>query len=408
MATSSVPKGKYLNEEYLAICAKLDSDEWVDISTLAPIIADIRVKYNVQETKKSLDNFEEMELNDQIKYLKDQRIKQLLKDLKLAKDAGLIDEHKSIEHPKGTNMYKGYKGLLDDYMLRLRNEWISKEGIEIVRGNLNFSILSQIQGWVTDRMDQEEEVPSYIISIEDSLYDNHSSDKGTLTLEQKHLSRLSYSIIYKKAVKITYLPNALGGKQLDELTFSPEYLRRVGRKWMVYGMSKSARFTNDENTGLYVNLVVARIKTIKDSKEPYQESGVDYSDDPFKDQMTYHSFPLVKKGERRKLQEVVLKVRKQKDGYVKNSYIYPFERIKQEPLHYSQRVIEEKEYADYGISKEDGYGYIVLNVTDAPYIRPLLMTWGADLEVMSPPELRKSMADEIEAMQVMYGRPLKQ
>ena len=42
MATSSVPKGKYLNEEYLAICAKLDSDEWVDISTLAPIIADIR------------------------------------------------------------------------------------------------------------------------------------------------------------------------------------------------------------------------------------------------------------------------------------------------------------------------------------------------------------------------------
>lgn len=387
MATSSVPKGKYLNEEYLAICAKLDSDEWVDISTLAPIIADIRVKYNVQETKKSLDNFEEMELNDQIKYLKDQRIKQLLKDLKLAKDAGLIDEHKSIEHPKGTNMYKGYKGLLDDYMLRLRNEWISKEGIEIVRGNLNFSILSQIQGWVTDRMDQEEEVPSYIISIEDSLYDNHSSDKGTLTLEQKHLSRLSYSIIYKKAVKITYLPNALGGKQLDELTFSPEYLRRVGRKWMVYGMSKSKQFPQPA----YVNLVLSRIKHITDSDTPYTPSGVDYTDDPFKDQMTYHGFPVCSgKG----LEKVEIKVRKEKPGYTSGTKIYPFVRIQQEPLHYSQTVIDE----------DTDYGYISIEVTDAQFIRPILLTWGSDLEIIAPQELREQMESEVAAMQAMYAQ----
>lgn len=383
MASSSVPKGKYVNEEYLAICAKLESDEWVDISSLIPIIADIRVKYNVQETKDSLDNFEDLTFDEQIDFVKEKRLKPLQRDLRLAKRAGLIDENKSVDLMKGTNKAKGYKGLQDDYMQRLRNERISKEGIEVVRGNLNFSILSQIQGWVTDRMDQGEDVPSYFISIEDSI-GNHSSDEGTLTLEQKHLSRLSYSIIYKKAVKITYLPNALGGKQPDELTFSPEYLRRVGRKWMVYGMSESSHFQETK----YVNLVLSRIKHITDSDTPYTPSGVDYTDDPFKEQMTYHGFPTCSG----KKEKVVLKVRKEKPGY-SGTKIYPFVRIQQEPLHYSQTVIRE----------DKDYGYISIEITDAMFIRPILLTWGADVEVIEPSALREQMRQEVATMQVMYA-----
>lgn len=385
MATSSVPKGKYLNEENLAICAKLDSDDWVDISTLIPIIADIRVKYNVQETKKSLDNFEDMDLDSQIKYFKNNHLKQLQNALRKSKKAGLIDNKKKSIESNGDKV-KGYKGLLDDYMLRLRNEWISKEGIEIVRGNLNFSILSQIQGWITDQMDQGEDVPSYFISIEDSV-GNHSSDEGKLTLEQKHLSRLSYSIIYKKAVKITYLPNALGGKQTDELIFSPEYLRRVGRKWMVYGMSESKQFPQPA----YVNLVLSRIKHIGDSDTPYTPSGVDYkTDDPFKDQMTYHGFPACSG----KNEKVVIKVRKEKSGYTSGTKIYPFVRIQQEPLHYSQTVIDE----------DSDYGYIKIEVSDAMFIRPILLTWGADIEVIDPSALREQMRQEVATMQAMYAQ----
>lgn len=385
MATSSVPKGKYLNEEYLAICAELDTDEWVDISTLTPIIAGIRIEHNVQETKEGVDNFEELILKDQIKYFKENHLKQMQKALREAKKAGLIDDRKKSIKLNGDKV-KGYKGLQDDYMLRPKKERISKEGIEIVRGSLNFSILSQIQEWVTDRIDQKEKVPPYFISIEDSLYGTYNNDGKSLTLEQKHLSRLSYSIIYKKAVKITYLPNALGGKQPDELTFSPEYLRRVGRKWMVYGMSKSKQFPQPA----YVNLVLGRIEKVTESNAPYTPSGVDYTDDPFKDQITYHGFSVCSG----KLEKVVLKVRKEKPGYTSGTKIYPFVRIQQEPLHYSQTVIRRE---------DKDYGYISIEITDAMFIRPILLTWGADIEVIEPAALREQMRQEIATMQVMYA-----
>ena len=153
---------------------------------------------------------------------------------------------------------------------------------------------------------------------------------------------------------------------------------------MVYGMSESSHFQETK----YVNLVLSRIKHITDSDTPYTPSGVDYTDDPFKEQMTYHGFPTCSG----KKEKVVLKVRKEKPGY-SGTKIYPFVRIQQEPLHYSQAAIRE----------DKDYGYISIDITDAMFIRPILLTWGADIEVIEPSALREQMKAEIATMQAMYA-----
>lgn len=235
-------------------------------------------------------------------------------------------------------------------------------------------------------------MPEKFISIEDSLYiGDNKSTKRKLNEEKELLLFISKCILKRKAVRIKYRPHFLKNEASpDILIFHPEYLRRIGRKWMVYGMSYSNYFAlKNQGEYKYVNLILSRIEGIEESSETYIYSGVDYSDDPFKDQMTFHSF-VVKNTEKK---TVILKVKKCKvpsnDGKVPT---YPFERIKQEPLHYSQRVIGE----------DDCFGYVSLEITDAYFITPLLLMWGADIEVLKPLQLRKKIASEIERMYKNY------
>ena len=235
-------------------------------------------------------------------------------------------------------------------------------------------------------------MPERFISIEDSLYVGNNDDAKRMLNEEKELLLfLSRCILKRKAVQIRYRPHFLKDEtEPDILTFHPEYLRRIGRKWMVYGMSYSQYFAQrGQREYIYVNLILSRIESIEESAETYIYSGVDYSDDPFKDQMTYHSL-----GARNMPKtKVVLKVKKYKAPLNESKVpIYPFERIKQEPLHHSQRVIDENE----------NFGYISLEVTDAHLITPLLLMWGADIEVLQPSQLRQKMASEIERMYNNY------
>ena len=71
--------------------------------------------------------------------------------------------------------------------------------------------------------------------------------------------------------------------------------------------------------------------------------------------------------------------------------VYPFERILSEPLHHSQKICE-----DYPSDKN--YGYISLNVSDYLYIKPILLSWGSYIEVVSPQDLREKMAEEVKLM----------
>lgn len=380
MASTTKSKKMNTREEMMAICQALDSGTPQSLEELLNLVNGLR-----QGTG-------EKRLTDE-NDLYGNHIRRLRLILEETQELGEIDDEKDIK--RIDNNIVAFPGIYDLYVNRGRRNMIPGKVIEFVRGNINYAVLNQIQNWLLDESEKKSkkaELPEKFISIEDSLYIGKDEDKKKEMLrEQRTLLLFAKSILGKKAVKITYLPNALGG-QTDELIFSPEYLRRVGRKWMVYGMSESKQFPQPA----YVNLVLSRIKQITDSDIPYTPSGVDYTDDPFKDQMTYHGFPVCSR--KKEKEEVVLKVRKEKPGYTEDTKIYPFVRIKQEPLHYSQTVIKE----------DEDYGYIKIDVTDAKYIRPILLTYGADIEVVKPAALREIMRKEIADLQAMYAQKASQ
>lgn len=373
-------KRKNSINEYIAICKLLDTGNAVSIETLAHVV--------------NMHRLQEIDKED-IRSIHIRRLRSIVKEAKLM---GMIDNSSNITISKGNVV--AFKGILDLYNKRGRQNMIPVNVIEFIRGNLDYSLMNQIQNWIIDEADKigvnktkEVILPERFISIEDSLYvGNCEQEKRRLNEEKEKLLFLSKCILQRRAVNIKYRPHFLkDNSKPDTLIFHPEYLRRVGRKWMVYGMSFSFYFAQEKEGGYkYVNLILSRIESIEESSEPYKHSGVDYNDDPFKDQMTYHSFEPQNKVK----EKVVLKVRKSKmpiEG--SNISVYPFERIKQEPLHYSQKTIGE----------DADYGYISLQVTDAHFIAPLILTWGADIEVLEPLTLRQKVTIEVENMYKNYS-----
>lgn len=278
-----------------------------------------------------------------------------------------------------------------------RKNSISKQVIEIVRGNLNYSILNTIQNWVVERKnsnsDENNKLAAPFISIEDTVYEiGASNDDENLIKERSLLLELAKCILDRCPVEIDYNP-ASTFVENDTICFHPSYLRRYGKKWLVYGLSKSKKL-GDANGYTYVNLVLNRIQQIRVlSGKKYLDSGIDYSVNPFKDQLTYNSFNIGidKLKEDKEPIEVKLKVRKRR--IFGETEVRPFDRIMCEPLHYTQYV-----YAN-----DEEYGYICINVTDAEYIAPVLLPWGADVVVIQPESLREKMKKIIGEMYEAYS-----
>ncbi len=401
-------KKKCKDEERQKICEILnkaaEKGEWVSLEDLLEDVNKIRSKYDEGAFIESdvLDNC----------------IRPLIKAIENLRNDKVIGEECTIE--RKNNKFRAFEGIneVNEKYLSRQNQ-IPGKVIEMVRGNLNYSLLNQIQNWLIEKKEQLKEEKKepllkdiIFISIEDSLYLDENN-KEELIKEQKHLYFLTRWILNKTPIKITYEPLSCKEKEKkeeDTLTFSPEYLRRVGRKWMVYGMSKSELFRESK----FVNLVLNRIVKMEPAGEEFEASGIDYTIDPFKNQMTYHALntELYKKTESNDIDEdkitteVVLKIRKWKQRDGGGMWISPFDRIKQEKLHYSQRDLTEAELELKGLPQDDDYGYQLLKVTDADYIWPILLGWGADIEVVEPDSLREKMKKEVEELQKKYASPL--
>ena len=70
-----------------------------------------------------------------------------------------------------------------------------------------------------------------------------------------------------------------------------------------------------------------------------------------------------------------------------------FNYIKTKPLHLSQRIVLE----------EDGFTRIKINVKINKELISLLLSFGPDVEVLSPASLRKEMENKISAMSDRYN-----
>lgn len=331
--------------ELLQLADLLDHDEWVKLDEV----------YGILENVCDLDD------------LKGNHIKRLKK---IIKDTGC---QKSIK----TSTQKGVKGFegLKDLCANWKRRYLIPESlIEFVTGNVNYDLLNLIQHEIQERGKMDIKP---FISI-------GNDDKS----QRDYILKFAEAIMEKKALYIEYEPFFMEDGKTDLLEFSPEFIRRIGdQKWMVYGISKS-HFFGDEK---YVNLVFNRIKEIRKGEGLiYKPSGIDYANQPFGHQVTFHA---IQPESAKLLDNVVIKVRKKKEGYQQNIPFYPFKRIQREPLHASQEVLKEDEH----------YGYITIKVLDAVKLKPILLGWGSDLEVLQPESLRKVMLEEVDNMKKCYS-----
>ncbi len=174
---------------------------------------------------------------------------------------------------------------------------------------------------------------------------------------------LLQAILNKKVLKLTYAPF---GKDAYVDRVYPYHLKQFNDRWYLIAQA----FGYDT----YGHYALDRIVSFEIIDVPYVESEVDFSE--YFDDVIGVTVP-----DRDEPIDVLLRIRDHRYNYIKTK-----------PLHLTQREVGE----------EDGYTRVTINVKINKELIALLLSYGSDVEVLSPASLRIMMKKEISAMCYKY------
>ena len=174
---------------------------------------------------------------------------------------------------------------------------------------------------------------------------------------------LLQAILNKKVLKLTYAPF---GKDAYEARVYPYHLKQFNDRWYLI-----AQAVGYDTLGHYA---LDRIERFEEIGMPYVESEVDFSE--YFDDVIGVTVP-----ERFEPVDVILRVSNNRFNYIKTK-----------PLHLSQRVIGE----------DRNHTRISINVKINKELIALILSFGADIEVLAPASLRAEIAKKIRAMNDNY------
>lgn len=177
----------------------------------------------------------------------------------------------------------------------------------------------------------------------------------------KHFEGLLKAIVSKRVLKIKYTPY---GKPTYTAKIYPYHLKQFNDRWYLI-----ARTVDYE--GL-TNYALDRIEDFEEIAIPYVESDVDFNE--YFDDVIGVTVPDAPP------EDIVIKVSKKRFNYIKTK-----------PLHLTQHA---KEFEDYAI--------ITINVKVNNELEALLLSFGSDVEVLSPASLRTRIAEKIKSMNQLY------
>jgi predicted DNA-binding transcriptional regulator YafY len=181
----------------------------------------------------------------------------------------------------------------------------------------------------------------------------------------EHLDNLFTAIKEKIALHITYQPFV---KDPYEQAVHPYLLKEYRNRWFLIAR-------NNENNMLST-LALDRIKSVKTAKAAYKENGL-FDPVTYFNNLIGVTFP---DGE--EVSNVVLKVKSNQAPYIKTK-----------PIHFTQ----ETEAAD------EGSMLVRLKLINNYELRSLLLSYGADVEVLEPSGLREQMKQTFEAGLSVYS-----
>ena len=177
----------------------------------------------------------------------------------------------------------------------------------------------------------------------------------------KHFNELLQTIVTKRVLKIRYTPF---GKPTITAKIYPYHLKQFNDRW--YLIARTVDYD-----GL-TNYALDRIVDFEEIAIPYKEAEVDFSD--YFDDVVGVTVP---EGES---EDIVIKVSKKRFNYIKTK-----------PLHLTQHY---KEFDDYAI--------ITINVKVNNELEALLLSFGSDIEVLSPAHFRTRISEKIKSMTQIY------
>lgn len=174
---------------------------------------------------------------------------------------------------------------------------------------------------------------------------------------------LLQAILNKKVLALTYAP--FGKDSYVERVF-PYFLKQFNDRW--YLIAQAVGYYN------YGHYALDRIESFEEVDMKYLESEIDFEE--YFDDVIGVTVP-----ERLEPLDVVLRVSNNRFNYIKTK-----------PLHLSQRVIGE----------ERTHTTIAINVKINKELISLILSFGPDVEVIAPANLRKEVAKRIRAMNYPY------
>jgi len=195
------------------------------------------------------------------------------------------------------------------------------------------------------------------------FYDHNEEYKGVV-----HLKPLYHAIRKKQVLQITY--KGFGGNSSHIYEFHPSVLKQYNRRWFVFGINKTS---NIKNWSIPLDDRLEDYRVIEDVR--YIESSTDW--DTF-----FRTMVGVVRPRYGDVQKVVLRFHNGREYYFKTKPFQP---------DYDQFIEEEKQdqiFFETVINRE---------------LVQQLLSYGRDVEVIEPTELKEQLKEQIKSMQKIYS-----
>lgn len=215
-----------------------------------------------------------------------------------------------------------------------------------------------------DRTPQDDWLKLCLLALEngriDGAGDIMSFDNNADFNGKGHLYPLADAIKNKYPIKLSYQPY---NKDVSVLYVHPYHLKQYNNRWFLFGKQEDK---DDIQT-----YALDRIVAFEHLSKPYVENVVDFNE--------YFDSVIGVTVNENPVESIEIKVDKRRFNYIDTK-----------PLHSSQIHLKSK--------STDNYEFITIKVKINNELISTLLSFGPDIEVVAPEDLRKIMRDKIEKM----------
>jgi predicted DNA-binding transcriptional regulator YafY len=222
-----------------------------------------------------------------------------------------------------------------------------KDAVDLIKQIGGISIASELVDVITkleNTFAKKEADPKSVIQFE-----KHSQTTGL-----EYLHDLLIAVKEKMALNVTYQPF---GKEPYVQLIHPYLLKEYRNRWFLIG--------RNDGYNTVCNLALDRIKSIKPAKNEFQENNL-FDADTYFNNMIGVTLPV-----NAEVQHIIIRVK---------ASLCPYIRTK--PIHASQKLEQ---------TLEDGSELFTLSIIENYELRSTLLSYGNDLEVLQPQNLREYM-----------------